>query len=210
MLHPRLIPVAAWVLALYARLVFVTCRVRVVGAPPPVVKSRPVLFALWHRDIFAVPLFAAPNPCPLIGLMSPSRDGQLTRRLARHFGIGAAVGSSSKRSVIAVRELVRLAKSGHSLFLTPDGPRGPAFVAKEGATSIAHFTGLPVVPCAIIHAWPKVVFNSWDHFQLPLPFATITLAYGPVLPTRADAATLSSALNALLAKASVTPYKGNR
>jgi lysophospholipid acyltransferase (LPLAT)-like uncharacterized protein len=191
-------------------LVLATCRVRVVTPIPAIAKTRPVIFALWHQHIFAVPLLASVNPCPLVGLMSPSRDGQLTRRLARHFGIGAAVGSSSRRSVVAVRELVRLAKHGHSLFLTPDGPRGPARIAKEGATALAQFTGLPVVPCAMIAATPKLAFKSWDTFWLPLPFAQITLAYGPILPSKADANTLGEALNALLAKTRATPYKGGQ
>lgn len=208
-MSPRLIPAAAWALALYGRLVLATCRVRVASPIPAVVKNKPVIFALWHQHIFAVPLLTSVNPCPLVGLMSPSRDGQLTRRLAQHFGIGAAVGSSSKRSVIAVRELMRLAKSGHSLFLTPDGPRGPAYVAKEGATSLAQFTGLPVVPCAMISASPKLTFKSWDNFWLPLPFACITLAYGAPLTPKASAAELSTALNALLAKTPHKPYKGN-
>jgi lysophospholipid acyltransferase (LPLAT)-like uncharacterized protein len=194
--------------ALYARLVFATCRVRVVTPLPAALKKSPVILALWHQHIFAVPVLAAPNPCPLMGLMSASRDGQFTKAVARRFGIGAAVGSSSRRSVVAVRELLRLAKSGHSLFLTPDGPRGPAYSPKEGATALAKITGLPLIPCALVAASPKITFRkSWDHFWLPLPFATLTLAYGPVLGPSTTPAQLAAALNALLVKPTHTPYK---
>lgn len=197
--HPITLALAAWTLAAYGRLVFATCRVRVVGPVPAPLRQGPVLLALWHQQIFAVPLLAAPNrPHPLVGLMSPSADGRLTRAIARHYGIGAAVGSSSRQAMAGARELVRLAKQGHSLFLTPDGPRGPARIAKNGATELARLTKLPLIPCAVTHVSPKLHFHSWDDFWLPLPFARFTLRYGNPLPQGASAAQLSAALNALL------------
>ncbi|MCA3243745.1 MAG: DUF374 domain-containing protein [Alphaproteobacteria bacterium] len=196
---PFTLALAAWTLAAYGRLVFATARVRVVGPIPSALRQGPVLLALWHQHIFAVPLLAKPNrPHPLVGLMSPSADGRLTRQVAKRYGIGAAVGSSSRQGVAGARELVRLAKQGHSLFLTPDGPRGPARVAKNGATELARLTGLPLIPCALTAVHPKLTFRSWDTFWLPLPFARFTLRYGPALPPKAGAAQLSAALNALL------------
>ncbi len=196
---PALIGLAAFLLQLYGRLVFATSRVRVLGPTPPELAKGPVLLALWHQHIFAVPLLHRPNAAfPLVGLMSPSADGKLTRAIAAWYGIGAAVGSSSRQGVQGARALVQLAKGGHSLFLTPDGPRGPARVAKDGATALARLTHLPLVPCALVQVAPKLVFNSWDNFWLPLPFANFTLRYGQSLPHSTDAAHLSAALNALL------------
>lgn len=198
---PALIGLAAFLLSLYGRLVFGTSRVQVVGPLPPELARGPVLLTLWHQHIFAVPLLARPNaPHPLVGLMSPSADGRLTRAVAGWYGIGAAVGSSSRQGMQGARELVRLAKSGHSLFLTPDGPRGPACKAKEGASELARLTGLPLIPCAMTNVWPRLSFQSWDNFWLPLPFATFTLRYGAALPKGANADALSTALNSLLDK----------
>jgi lysophospholipid acyltransferase (LPLAT)-like uncharacterized protein len=198
---PALIGLAAFLFNLYGRLVFATGRVQVVGPIPPELARGPVLLALWHQQIFAVPLLAKPNaPHRLVGLMSPSADGRLTRAVAAWYGIGAAVGSSSRQGMRGARELVRLAKSGHSLFLTPDGPRGPACVAKEGASELARLTGLPLIPCAMTDVRPRLSFQSWDKFWLPLPFATFNLRYGAALPKGADATALTTALNALLDK----------
>lgn len=200
---PAMIAFSAALLAAYARLVFATCRVQVVGPTPAAMSQGPVLLALWHRDILAVPLMMRPNAAyPLAGLMSPSADGRLTRAVAQHFGIGAAVGSSSRLGMQGARALVKLARQGSSLFLTPDGPRGPAMMAKDGTTTLARLTGLPLIPCAVAQVSPCFTFPSWDAFRLPLPGAKFTLRYGPPLAKGASAAELSAALNALLDKTS--------
>ena len=200
------IVLAAHFIAVYCRIVLATARVHYATPVPPSLKAKPVLLALWHQQIAAVPLLAKPNrPHPLVGLMSPSRDGQLTRTIAALYGIGAAVGSSSSQSISGARQLVALAKTGHSIFLTPDGPRGPACVAKPGASELARLTKLPLIPCAAF-VQGKLTFNSWDTFWLPLPFARIMLAWGEPLPPTATPADLTAALkrlNASLAKASI-------
>lgn len=193
--NPRVNALLAAVMAAYGHLVLGTCRIRVVGPVPAAVTSGPVLFALWHQHICAVPLLARPNRQPVLGLMSASRDGTFTRALASWFGIGAVVGSSSRGAVSGARALVQAARRGNTLFLTPDGPRGPARTAKPGATEIARLTGLPLIPCA---GWPAYghTFGSWDAFRLPYPFTTYTLTYGPPLQTLTPEA-LQYALNTL-------------
>lgn len=193
--HPSVNAVAAAIMAAYGHLAIATCRVRVVTPIPPEVLNGPVIFALWHQHICAVPVLARPNKAPLLGLMSASRDGTFTRALARYFGIGAVVGSSSKGAVSGARALVQAARKGHSIFLTPDGPRGPAGIAKQGATEIARLTGLPLIPCA---GWPSHghTFGSWDAFRLPYPFTTFYIAYGTPLTTHTTDA-LQTALHTL-------------
>lgn len=193
--HPRVNACMAGLVAAYGHLVFATCRIRLVTPVPTEVSKGPVIFALWHQHICAVPLLARRNPAPLLGLMSASRDGTFTRALARYFKIGAVVGSSSKGAVSGARGLVVAARNGHSLFITPDGPRGPAGIAKQGVTEIARLTGQPVIPCA---GWPSRghTFGSWDSFRLPYPFTTFYLAYGAPLATLTPEA-LQTALHTL-------------
>jgi lysophospholipid acyltransferase (LPLAT)-like uncharacterized protein len=192
--HPVMLRLTAMGLAWYAKLVIATSRVHHQTPPPAVMKRGPVLLALWHQQIFAVTMLARPNaPHPLVGLMSASHDGQLTKAVASHFGIGAAVGSSSKLAVPAARALIRLARSGHSIFLTPDGPRGPAWQAKPGASEIARLTGLPLVPCAVKFGW-VVTCPSWDSFWVPLPFGRVELCWGAPLAAKSSAADLTREL----------------
>jgi lysophospholipid acyltransferase (LPLAT)-like uncharacterized protein len=200
--HPLINRIFAAIMALYGKLVFATCRVQVITPVPAQVAKGPVIFALWHQHICGVPLLTRKNPAPLLGLMSASRDGTFTKQLATWFNIGAVVGSSSKGAVSGTRALVQATRKGHSIFLTPDGPRGPAFIAKQGVTEIARLTSLPVIPCAY-WATSGHTFASWDSFRLPYPFSTITLAYGAPLETLTPQA-LQIALNTLTAQAQGT------
>jgi lysophospholipid acyltransferase (LPLAT)-like uncharacterized protein len=198
--HPAVIATLSLLLALYGRLVFATSRVHIVTPLPAELKS-PVLFALWHQHICAVPLLQRQNPHPFVGLMSASRDGMLTRSLSARFGIGAVVGSSSRGAVPAVRNLIRATRStAHpSLFLTVDGPRGPAFAAKAGAVEISRLARLPLIPAAMWCAHGHT-FASWDHFRFPYPFTTFTLAFGAPMP-HTTPEQLTQTLNTLTAQA---------
>jgi lysophospholipid acyltransferase (LPLAT)-like uncharacterized protein len=59
----------------------------------------------------------------------------------------------------------------------PDGPRGPAGVAKPGVIGLARASGAPLVPVGISAA-PAKQFGSWDRALLPLPFARVACRYG--------------------------------
>lgn len=185
--------------AAYGRFVFATCRVRIVTPTPTVMTQSPVILTAWHQQIIMLPILRRPTPTKLLAMMSASRDGTLIRLVADWFGIGAAIGSSHRGAVIGARALVQAAKNGHSLFITPDGPRGPARIAKPGATEVARLTGLPLIPAA---AWPArgKTFQSWDSFRIPHPFTTISVAYGEPLADLTPEA-LQAALNTLTAQA---------
>lgn len=205
--HPAVIAALSWLVAAYGRLVFATARIHVTSPLPPALQGKPVLFALWHHAFWAVPVIHARHKTPLLGLMSASRDGALTRTIAHHFGIGAIVGSSSRGAVSGARGLIRAARAGNSLFLTADGPRGPAQHAKPGATEIARLTRLPLIPCAAITTRGRT-FGSWDSFRLPYPFSRIVLAYGEPLETLTPAA-LTATLNSLTAQAQAAALSCN-
>ncbi|PZP38644.1 MAG: hypothetical protein DI585_06790 [Pseudomonas fluorescens] len=197
--HPLFITVMITVVALYSKLVHATARVQVVTPLPPELLQGPVVLAGWHQQIAMLPAISQHIPHPLLALMSASRDGVAIAAIARWFGIKAAVGSSHRNALTGTRELLRAAKSGHALFITPDGPRGPAYVAKQGASEVARLTKLPLVPCAVWSSKGKT-FNSWDKFRLPYPFATLYVAFGNAI-TDEQPASLQSALNTLTTQA---------
>lgn len=164
-------------IVLYGKVLMATCRVKVVTPIPPQLTAGPVVLALWHQQLVAIPFLHAPNPCPLTALMSASKDGTMMQRVGKHFGIGAASGSSHRQALSATLRLVKQSQNGHSLSITPDGPRGPAFQAKPGAVAIAAMAGVPLIPCAAAYG-TALQFGSWDAFRLPLPFSALFLAYG--------------------------------
>jgi lysophospholipid acyltransferase (LPLAT)-like uncharacterized protein len=64
--------------------------------------------------------------------------------------------------------------------MLPDGPRGPAGVAKPGIVALARATGTELVPVGIA-AHPVWRFGSWDRAELPRPFARVQCVYGAPL-----------------------------
>ncbi len=198
--HPLTEALLLRLLALYGKLVFATARVRLVGPLPPALSTQQVVIALWHQHIAHTPALVPYLRHPLLALMSGSADGRAMRILAAPFGITAAVGSSHRGALTGTRGLLRAAQTGHNLFITPDGPRGPARIAKPGAAEVAKLTGLPLVPCA---AWSARGhnFGSWDALRLPYPFTTLYIAFGAPLQAAATPAQLQQALNTLTAQA---------
>jgi len=81
-------------------------------------------------------------------LISQHQDGEIIARIISRFGHRAVRGSSTRGGALALRELIRLGRSGADLVVTPDGPKGPRQVAKLGVIQLAKATGLPIVPLA--------------------------------------------------------------
>ena len=76
------------------------------------------------------------------------------------------------------RRVARLASEGVSPIVTPDGPFGPAHVAKPGALIIARESGLPIQPWAFdLHPSLRLT-GRWDRMLLPLPFSRIRVRLG--------------------------------
>lgn len=146
--------------------------------------GQPVLFALWHGRL--LPLAYHHRHQRLVTLVSRSSDGEYIARLLDRWGFEAVRGSSSRGGGEALRSMMRLARRGRSLTITPDGPRGPRQRMKPGAIVAAQMTGLPIIPAAAgaDRGW---WFDSWDRFLLPKPFARIRVAYGEPHPIPRDA-----------------------
>ena len=67
-------------------------------------------------------------------------------------------------------------KNGYSTVLLPDGPGGPAFVAKKGVLHIALQSGIPMLPIRFQTA-RVIQLKTWDRKIWPLPFCTIRVQY---------------------------------
>ena len=79
-----------------------------------------------------------------------------------------------------------MARSGSSVAFTPDGPRGPARVVKDGMIHAARSTGLPIIPLAFAAARFKRL-RSWDRMIVPLPFSRALFLYGEPIAVPRDA-----------------------
>lgn len=157
-------------------------------------KNAPFVLAFWHGRLLMVP-FAWDRRHTLRVLISRHRDGELITRTVSHFGVGSVRGSSKPgEGAAALREMVKLVRSGGYVGITPDGPRGPRMRASEGVVAAARLTGVPVVPLGISTARRRLL-NSWDRFLLPMPFSRGVFVWGDpiVIERNADeAATLAA------------------
>ncbi len=146
---------------------------------------QPVIYAAWHNRILLSPhifrhITRGKSGRKLATLVSASRDGSLIAYALELFKAIPARGSSSRRGAQALRDLVRLARNGCDIAITPDGPRGPRYRAQEGVIVAAQFTGLTIVPVAYHLPWKKSL-GSWDAFQIPLPFGRCDVTLGKPL-----------------------------
>ena len=95
-------------------------------------------------------------------------------------------GSTKRGGVRAAVEAIRALKSGGSLAMTPDGPRGPSGEVQGGVMLMAQKSGAPLIPVGV-SASPRWLAKSWDRFLIPLPFAKGMLIAGEPIYVPPDA-----------------------
>jgi lysophospholipid acyltransferase (LPLAT)-like uncharacterized protein len=171
---------------------------RIDRPPPPA--GGPFIIALWHGRLAMLHQLRFGERA-LVALISGHRDGQLISKCAWYYGIRAVTGSTTRGGSGAIRQLIRLAREGHSLFITPDGPRGPSMHVNRGIIDIARLSGLPILPAAIGTSGGKEL-NTWDRFLVPAPFSRISIRWGEPLRVarESDAAVASEHLEAALTR----------
>ena len=131
----RLDRLAGRVAAAALRALGATWRIRSEGDNPLDTRPGVQLGAFWHRDILVTAYlyrdrgFSVP--------ISRSRDGEIIAVGLTRLGYGTSPrGSSSRGGAAALRGLVQLVRSGVTVSLQLDGPRGPARRAKLGMIAL--------------------------------------------------------------------------
>ena len=142
-----------------------------------------LIVLVWHQRLFT--LATSFSDTGFKTLVSPHADGEMLARIVEGIGHEAIRGSTSRRSIASIRELISATSENVRFGITPDGPRGPAKKVQQGAIYLASKTGLPILVTGIGHArcWS---FNSWDRFQLPHPFSRILLRMGQLIEIPPD------------------------
>lgn len=128
----------------------------------------PFILCFWHSRILMMPYMMAGWAGPM--LISEHRDGKIISDAVALLGIGAARGSSTRSGVRALLQMVRMAREGHTLGITPDGPKGPREEVSAGTVMLARKTGLAIRPVSYACSayWRA---KSWDRFYIPKPFS---------------------------------------
>lgn len=152
-------------------------------------EGKPFIIALWHNRICMMPYAYAEQSNRMCVVTSGHRDGRLVLDTMERFGFDG-IPVDSKDGAKATRIVIRRLKDGGHVGITPDGPRGPALEVKEGIIFIAAMAGVPIIPVSYA-VKKRRMLNTWDRFQVPLPFNRGLCRWGEaiVLPAKPDAET---------------------
>jgi len=168
-----------------------TCPCELVASPEVasiMALGPPVIYTAWHchllSPLFTSRRFRGSHP-PMVLMASPSRDGEFIAQLARGLGFVVLLGSRRKGGVQTLGQMAACFRRGHSCGMIADGSRGPARVAQKGPLYLARETGGAILPVAVA-ASRKLTFDTWDRFELPLPFSRLALLVGDPLQVRPE------------------------
>lgn len=170
------------VIAYYIRFVRYTSRWQVEGTEDRDrlhAEGKPFIIALWHNRIGMMPYAYVEQLKNLCVVASGHRDGQIVTKAMGHFGI-SSISIDSRNPSIATRAIIKRLKAGHTVGITPDGPRGPRLVVKNGMIAIAAMAGVPIVPVTYAMNRRRIL-NTWDLFHLPIPFSRGICRWGPAI-----------------------------
>jgi len=76
--------------------------------------------------------------------------------------------------------LTREVMGGNSLYITPDGPDGPAHVLKPGIVYLSQKTGATILPIGA-YCRHSYTVARWDRYSIPYPYSRITIHIGEPL-----------------------------
>lgn len=184
-LRPKVHRLSGWrrlfcrILSFFLRTYLASLRFRIKDSDRALLEQTPSprLLVVWHnRSLIAPEMFRKFfNPRKIACLISPSKLAAWEVAFFDDFGLHAVRGSSSRRSIQAVREMLRQLQAGNDVGISPDGPSGPLYHFREGAVAIARRTGVPVL-MSIPNARMAFRLPTWDRHLLPLPFARVEVA----------------------------------
>ena len=167
-----------WFPAQLLRFLLLFYRIRICDPNDFSHKAEGMVAMTWHNRLF---FFAALFPKGVCGktkaVVSSSRDGQYVADLISFFGLRSLRGSSSKKGANALRGALEAIREGWNVAFTPDGPRGPRYEIKAGPVIVASMTGAKILP-VMVNASRYWEIRSWDGFQIPKPFSTLTVILG--------------------------------
>ncbi len=144
-------------------------------------REESLITVAWHnRLLFCLIVFPRSLRERTVAVVSPSRDGQYLVDLISHLGIRCLRGSSSRQGARALRAAFQALAQGNNVCFTPDGPLGPKYRMSRGPIHLASRSGRPLVPVSI-NASRYWALHSWDNFQIPKPFARLTVILGEAI-----------------------------
>lgn len=169
------------------RMIFATCRRKYAPFPGTDAYDASIsnrfLYSVWH-DLLVFPLFVD-KPQHMSALVSKHQDGSYLSESMHLLNVEPYRGSTNRGGAQAVRQLLDAAERKH-ITITPDGPRGPRHILKEGIVFLASRTGQAIVPMACGCRRGFRIKGSWTDMLIPFPFTTVYGTLGQPIPVPPD------------------------
>ncbi len=166
-------------------------RIKVFGRDHP----PPVAYVFWHSKLFALPYTHKRQGIRV--LVSEHPDTVWIERILRNLGFSLARGSSTRGGAKGAISLLRAVKDRKSIAITPDGPKGPREEVKEGVITLLRMLRIPVIPVGVAYR-RKLVLNTWDRLELPLPLTKCAVYLSdPIPPNNLEDLSTSTLTNRL-------------
>ncbi|MCB8979160.1 MAG: hypothetical protein H6657_17240 [Ardenticatenaceae bacterium] len=182
-------------LAFYHRVLARTVRWQIEGqANISKAKSsgRPLLWLFWHEQLsifvtYAV-RFVGGERFTIVTLGGDPR-GDILSSFASTLGAtpyGVDMQGNPMEAGRKVLRIIEALKGGKDSFMAPDGPDGPAFMPKAGATFLARKAEAAIIPVGGF-TQAGYALRRWDKYLIPLPLAKLRLVFGePILVNKRD------------------------
>ena len=157
-------------------------------------KKKPFIWVHWHGQSLMLPKLWNYEKQDLFALVSRHGDGNFIASVLSNFGVklirGAGnpkkLGIKEKGGAMALRGMLKVLESGHSVSLTADQPPGPGKISGLGVIALAKMSGVPIIPVAASTS-RRFEFNNWDNFTINLPFGRGLVVWGEPILVNYDA-----------------------
>ncbi len=138
--------------------------------------EKPVIYIFWHNKLFG--LIRLMRGRGINVLVSKHRDGEKIVRITEMYGYKFIRGSTSWGGATALKKIVATLDKGGQIGITPDGPKGPRWKFQEGALFASRVSRKPLIFVGVGYS-KKIVLNTWDRFEIPLPFSKCVVYSSP-------------------------------
>lgn len=169
--------VGLYISRFFINVLLLTVKIKIENSEIPenlIKKNQNFTAVFWHgKMLIGWYLFRKYNSAALI---SPSKDGEILTNLLVNWNYVVVRGSSNDSGKDALKKMLDLADGKMNLIITPDGPKGPAEKMKAGAVIICKKKKLPLLLIGI-RMEKKKILKSWDKFEVPIPFSSVTVTY---------------------------------
>ena len=139
-------------------------------------EGKSVILSVWHGQLLSVVHDLRKEN--FYAIAGTHEDAEIISRIATKWGWNMMRGSSKEKGEVAYKNMINALKQpGNAVFITPDGPTGPARVPKPGGIRAAQTTNSAIIPIGV-HSTRRWEFTNWDTFYLEKPFGKIFIQYG--------------------------------